>query len=105
MQERLWIRYIGKLGLVIGILYPTGIIDSLWPRVLLSVRWASDLGKRRDKFGIELIFTVHADSNHMTINEVLEGAKGKIEKVGKKMNSIGGRQGWGMKVKVVVNIT
>jgi retrograde regulation protein 2 len=27
VQERWWIRYIGKLGLVIGILYPTGIID------------------------------------------------------------------------------
>lgn len=104
-QEIWWIRYIGKLGLVIGILYPTGIIDSLWPRVLLSVRWASDLGKRRDKFGIELTFTAHATSDHMMIKEVIERAKGKIEKVGKKKNRIGGRKGWGIKVKVLVNIT
>jgi retrograde regulation protein 2 len=104
-QEIWWIRYIGKIGLVIGILYPTGIIDSLWPRVLLSVRWASDLGKRRDKFGIELTFTAHGTSDHMTVKEVIERAKGKIEKVGKKKNRIGGKEGWGMKVKVVINIT
>ncbi|EEA20280.1 retrograde regulation protein 2 [Talaromyces marneffei ATCC 18224] len=105
VQERWWIRYIGKLGLVLGILYPTGIIDSLWPRVLLSVRWASDLGKHQNKFGIELTFTAQTTSDHMMIKELIEGAKKKIEKVGKKKNRIGGRKGWGMKVKVVVDIS
>ncbi|KAH8698408.1 putative transcription regulator [Talaromyces proteolyticus] len=104
-QEVWWIRYIGKLGLVLGILFPTGIIDSFWPRVLLSVQWASNLGKRQNKFGIELTFTVHATSDHMAIKEILERAKGKIEKVGKKKNRIGGKAGWGVKIKVIINIT
>lgn len=105
VQEIWWIRYIGKVGLVLGVLYPTGIIDSLWPHVSLSVRWASDLGKRQNKFGIELTFTAHATSNQLTIQEVLRGVKKKIEKVGKKKNSIGGKNGWRVKVKVIINAT
>lgn len=38
----------------------------------------------------------------MRTKEVLERMAKKIEKVGKKKNWIGGRTGWGMKVKVVI---
>ncbi|KAF7128568.1 hypothetical protein CNMCM5793_003356 [Aspergillus hiratsukae] len=57
-EEVWWIRYLGKLGLVIARLYPVGVIDPARPRVATEARWASNLGKRGDKKGIELKFFI-----------------------------------------------
>ncbi|BDD59763.1 hypothetical protein MAP00_004953 [Monascus purpureus] len=81
-------------------------MDSLRPRVWASARLVTDLGKKGDKFGVELTFTMqHLSSDQMRTKEVLERMAKKIEKVGKKKNWIGGRTGWGMKVKVVIVVT
>lgn len=102
-EEVWWISYMARIGLVVGKLYPTGIMNSLRPRVWASARLVTDLGKKGDKFGVELTFTMqHLSSDQMRTKEVLERMAKKIEKVGKKKNWIGGRTGWGMKVKVVI---
>lgn len=105
-EEVWWISYMARIGLVVGKLYPTGIMDSLRPRVWASARLVTDLGKKGDKFGVELTFTMqHLSSDQMRTKEALERMAKKIEKVGKKKNWIGGRTGWGMKVKVVIVVT
>lgn len=53
-KEVWWVRYLGKLGLVLAQLYPTGTVDPARPRVLPTAQWASDLGKRKNEWGIEL---------------------------------------------------
>ena len=91
----------GKLGLVLARLYPTGNVDPARPRVLPTARWADDLGKRKDKEGIELKILVQKVAYDPTwLKEELEPDLKKIQKVGKRKNWIGGRDGWGMKVDV-----
>ena len=100
-EEVWWTRYLGKLGLVLARLYPTGNVDPARPRVLPTARWADDLGKRKDKEGIELKILVQKVAYDPTwLKEELEPDLKKIQKVGKRKNWIGGRDGWGMKVDV-----
>ncbi|PVH72413.1 Ppx-GppA-domain-containing protein [Cadophora sp. DSE1049] len=98
-----WTRYVGKIGFMISSLYPAGFIDQYKPRVGLTARWSTDLGKEGDKDGLKLTMSIEkVKSDPMKLKEALEGAVGVIEKVGKKKNWIGGRDGWGMAVKVIV---
>jgi len=61
------------------------------------------LGKEGVKDGLKLTLSIEKVKNDpMKLKEALEGAVGIIEKVGKKKNWIGGRDGWGMAVKVMV---
>jgi len=98
-----WTRYVGKIGFMISSLYPAGFIDPYKPRVGLTARWSTDLGKEGVKDGLKLTLSIEKVKNDpMKLKEALEGAVGIIEKVGKKKNWIGGRDGWGMAVKVMV---
>ena len=98
-----WTRYIGKIALLISRLYPAGFIDENKPRIRLSATWATDLGKRGTKEGLKLTISIERVKNDpMKLKEALEDGVGVIEKVGKRKNWIGGKEGWGMAVKVVV---
>ncbi|KAJ5378415.1 hypothetical protein N7509_011534 [Penicillium cosmopolitanum] len=102
-EEVWWTRYLGKLGLVLTQLYPIGTIDTFKPRIIPSARWATGLGKKGKKDGLKLtiaIQKVEYDPTHL--REELEHDVQKIEKVGKRKNWIGGRDGWGVKVLVSV---
>lgn len=100
-EEVWWTRYLGKLGLVLARLYPTGKIDPARPRVLPTARWVNDMGKRKNEEGIELKILVQKVAYDPTrLKEELEPDLKKIQKIGKKKNWIGGRDGWGMKVDV-----
>ncbi|KAF4252398.1 hypothetical protein KXV68_004833 [Aspergillus fumigatus] len=102
-EEVWWIRYLGKLGLVLARLYPIGIIDPARPRITTEARWASNLGKHGNKTGIELkVFVQKVAYDPTQLKSELERDVRKIHKVGKRKNWIGGRDGWGMKVKAVV---
>ncbi|KAL5356455.1 Ppx/GppA phosphatase family-domain-containing protein [Aspergillus floccosus] len=102
-EEVWWTRYLGKVGLVIARLYPTGTVDPARPRIVPSARWATDLGKKGNKEGIELKISVQKVAYDPTrLKEELEKDLKKIKKVGKKKHWIGGRHGWGMKVKVIL---
>ncbi|KAF9894135.1 hypothetical protein FE257_009108 [Aspergillus nanangensis] len=98
-----WTRYLGKLALVLARIYPTGRIDPARPRLVPSARWATDLGKKGNKEGIKLKISIQKVAFDPTrLKEELEKDLKKITKVGKKKNWIGGRDGWGMKVKVIL---
>lgn len=98
-----WTRYLGKFGLLLGQLYPTGSIDTSKPRIVPSAQWASGLGKKGEKEGLKLTIAIQKVVNDPThLKEELERDIRKIEKVGKRKNWVGGRDGWGMKVLVSV---
>ncbi|KAF7596800.1 hypothetical protein BBP40_012399 [Aspergillus hancockii] len=102
-EEVWWTRYLGKLGLVISRVYPTGAIDPSRPRALPKARWANDLGKHQNKEGIELKVSLQKVAFDPTrLKQELGKDLKKIHKVGKRKNWIGGRHGWGMKVKVTL---
>lgn len=98
-----WTRYLGKLGLLVGQLYPTGSIDTSKPRIVPSAQWMRGLGKKGKKEGLKLTIAIQRVANDPTrLKEELERDVQKIEKIGKRKNWIGGRDGWGIKVFVSV---
>ncbi|KAJ5509909.1 Ppx/GppA phosphatase [Penicillium expansum] len=102
-EEVWWTRYLGKLGLVLSQLYPTGSIDTSKPRIVPSAQWKNGLGKSGKKEGLDLTIAIQEvsyDPSHL--KEELENDVQKIQKVGKRKNWIGGRNGWGIKVHVSV---
>lgn len=102
-EEIWWTRYIGKIGLLIASLYPAGEIDDFKPRVAMSANWSHHLGKRMDKKGIELTVSVQkVKRDPMKLKEAIEDHKNVIEKIGKRKNWVGGKDGWGMVVKTKV---
>ncbi|KAJ5818960.1 Ppx/GppA phosphatase [Penicillium riverlandense] len=102
-DEVWWTRYLGKLGLVLAQLYPTGSIDTSKPRIAPAARWAKDFGKKKNKEGVRLEIAIQrVDYDPTHLKEELKQDVQKIEKVGKRKNWIGGRDGWGMKVQVSV---
>jgi retrograde regulation protein 2 len=103
LEEVWWTRYVGKLGFLISKLYPAGVIDEAKPRVVLSAEWANNLGKRKDKQGLRVIWSIQKiRRDPMKLKEALDDHIGVIHKVGKKKNWIGGEDGWGMAVDVKV---
>ena len=103
VEEVWWTQYIGKVGMLISRMYPTGFIDEGKPRVALSATFASGLGKKGNKEGLKLVISIQKVKNDpMKLKEAIEDATKGIEKIGKKKNWIGGEKGWGMAVKVVV---
>ncbi|KAJ5100103.1 hypothetical protein N7532_007104 [Penicillium argentinense] len=95
-EEVWWTRYLGKLGLVLAQLYPIGSIDTFKPRIVPSARWATGLGKKGKKEGLELTLVIQkVDYDPTHLKGELKRDVQKIEKVGKRKNWIGGRDGWG----------
>lgn len=102
-EEVWWTRYLGKIGYIIGQIYLTGAIDTSKPRLVPSAKWAQDLGKKGNKDGIELRIAIQkVPYDPSNLREELQKDTRKIEKVGKRKNWIGGRDGWGMKIRVLV---
>lgn len=98
-----WTRYIGALGLMISKVYPAGIIDDKNPRIKVDSEWASGFGKNDDKEGLRLTVSIKKiKDNPLMLKEALEEHVEDIDKVGKKKNWIGGREGWGMAIDVDV---
>jgi retrograde regulation protein 2 len=63
------------------------------------------LGKGGAKEGLTLTLSIQKVKNDpMKLMEALEDHTRVIEKVGKRKNWIGGKKGWGMAVKVVVEV-
>lgn len=98
-----WTRYLGKFGLLLGQLYPTGSIDSSKPRIVPSAQWTTGLGKNGKKQGLKLTIGIQKVVNDPThLKEELKRDIQRIEKVGKRKNWVGGRDGWGVKVLVSI---
>ncbi|KAK4167825.1 Ppx/GppA phosphatase family-domain-containing protein [Cladorrhinum sp. PSN259] len=102
-EEVWWAAYLGRVGYLIGRLYPSGRIDESKPRISLSSEWAWDLGRKKRREGVRLIISVQKVKHDPTkLKETLRDHVGIVEKVGKKKNWVGGQDGWGMKVEVKV---
>ncbi|KAI9851059.1 MAG: hypothetical protein M1838_004585 [Thelocarpon superellum] len=99
-----WCRFIGTVAWLVAEVYPTGVIDARRPRMQFSSRWATRLGKQGTKKGVRLTVQVPATGDAMTHRATMEDEVQRIRKVGKRKNWIGGRQGWGMAVAVVVKV-
>lgn len=98
-----WTRYLGKVGMIIARMYPAGIIVEDKPRVKISAKWAAGLGKQGNKDGLVLRFAISKkDNDTFLLKETMEDLLKVIEKVGKRKNWIGGKEGWGMKIKIKV---
>jgi retrograde regulation protein 2 len=89
--------------MMIARMYPAGIIEKAKPRVKVSASWKDGVGRQRDKGGIEIKFRIQKRiDDPLMLRDTKEELLRVIEKVGKRKNWIGGKEGWGMKVKVVV---
>ena len=98
-----WTRYIGKVAMMVARLYPAGIIEAAKPRVRISARWTAGLGRNGNKDGIELKFSIPKVRNDpYMLKRTMEDLLHTIQKVGKRKNWIGGKEGWGIKIKVLV---
>jgi retrograde regulation protein 2 len=85
-------------------LYPAGIVDEQKPRALIRSRWAAGLGKHGSKEGLELKFLIDKQEGwKYMLKETMDELLQVIEKVGRRKNWVPGKEGWGMKVKVVVS--
>lgn len=102
-EEVWWSAYLGRVGYLLSRLYPSGRIDESKPRVVLTSEWAWDLGRKKQREGVQLTISVQKVKNDPAkLRKALRDHVGIVEKVGKKKNWIGGPDGWGMKVKVKV---
>ncbi|KAI9804429.1 MAG: hypothetical protein M1825_001328 [Sarcosagium campestre] len=102
-EEVWWCRYIGTTAWLVAETYPSGQFDEAKPRLGLSAKWASGLGKKGKKDGVELLVSIrHQGNDPMTEKKMLKKDLKTIDKVGKKKNWIGGKSGWGLGVRTVI---
>ena len=123
-----WTQYAGAIGYLIASVYPTGMVVGGKPILWLSSRFVEDLGKKGKEQGLETTIAVPraslTDDGESAEDEEEEGESSADEedddedpilgpsrvhryarhlaKVGKRKNWVGGREGWGMKVRVIV---
>ncbi|KAL5409716.1 hypothetical protein PMIN06_003110 [Paraphaeosphaeria minitans] len=98
-----WTCYIGKVALLVRRLYPSGFVEETKPRVRLSAQWTMESRGERGTNGIELLFLIQKSTNDpVKLKETIQDHLHVIKKVGKAKNWIGGRDGWGLVVKVSV---
>ncbi|KAL3421579.1 retrograde regulation protein 2 [Phlyctema vagabunda] len=102
-EEVWWTRYLGAVGLLLSKVYPAGVIDEKNPRLRVGAEWASGFGKDDDKEGLRLTLSIQKiKKDPMMLKEALEDHVEDIDKVGKRKNWIGGRDGWGMAVDIKI---
>lgn len=102
-EEIWWTKFIGKVAMMLARLYPAGTVDEQKPRALIKSQWTAGLGKHGNKEGLELKFLIDRNEGRkFMLKETMEELLQVIEKVGKRKNWVPGKEGWGMKVKVIV---
>jgi retrograde regulation protein 2 len=101
-QEVFWAMYLGVVAKLVGDIYPAGVIRGGSERIQMDAEWKGGLGKKGLDEGVKLTLRVK-EGDSMTGGEAfMEAVKG-VEAVGKKKNRVGGREGYGVPVKVSVN--
>jgi retrograde regulation protein 2 len=99
-QEVFWAGYLGAVAALVAGVYPAGVIRE--ERMKVDAEWKGGLGKKGLDEGVKLTLRVK-EGDSMTGGETfMEAVKG-VEAVGKKKNRVGGREGYGVPVKVSVN--
>ncbi|KAI4121191.1 MAG: hypothetical protein LQ347_006930 [Umbilicaria vellea] len=94
VEQSWWAKYVGSLAAIIGEVHPAGVIREGEERVKFRCRWgSSDKGKDILQVDVGL-------RERVGIAGVRPGWADELEKVGKKKNWVGGREGCGWKVDV-----
>ncbi|KAH7216866.1 Ppx/GppA phosphatase family-domain-containing protein [Fusarium redolens] len=102
-EEVWWAAYLGRVGYLLGRLYPSGKVDESKPRIVLSSEWAWDLGHKKKGEGVQLTISIQKMKHDPAkLKKALRDHVNIVEKIGKKKNWIGGPDGWGMKVKLKI---
>ncbi|KAH8698057.1 transcription regulator, partial [Phaeosphaeriaceae sp. PMI808] len=102
-KEVWWTCYIGKVALLLRRLYPSGYVDEMKPRVRLLAQWIINPRDGSGASGIQLVFLIQKKTNDpMKLKETIQDHLRVIEKVGMRKNWIGGRDGWGLIVEVLL---
>lgn len=101
-EQTWWAKYVGRVVALVGEVYPAGVVPAV-PRVEFAASWVPSLKGKGDDggLGIEFVVSVRA-VDVMTADSVISGSVKALEKVGKKKNWIGGKEGWGSRVNVIV---
>jgi len=84
-----WTRYLGRVAALIGEVYPAGVVKK--ERLKLGAKWEGDV------LVVDLAFGEGCDMDAFA--KVVKW----IDKVGKKKNWVGGKEGWGIKIDVRVS--
>ncbi|TIA66902.1 Ppx-GppA-domain-containing protein [Aureobasidium pullulans] len=106
-EEAWWTQYIGVIGLILSRAFPAGVVqDDLYdmhtstilkkPEIRISSEYVDTLGKRGDKEGLMVTFTLVWQTENrddpMEVKETLERHIKDLVKVGRKKHA---DQGWG----------
>ena len=95
MERSWWAKFVGRLAAIVGEIYPAGIIREGEERVRFRCGWgSSDKGKPIIQMGVGLRGEGDSGARPAWVDA--------LEKVGKKKNWIGGKEGWGLKVDVQI---
>jgi retrograde regulation protein 2 len=89
-----WVKYLGTVAALIGAVCPAGVSEVSKGRLALHAKWERD-----EKNRPLLLLTV---ALHGADREMFEKEIHSVEKVGKRKNWIGGREGTGHRVEVAV---
>ena len=90
---RWWIKYLGAVAALVGSVYPAGIVREGRPRLMLCTDWKENAGKRV----LRLVVRFSGIAGGRVFEEEME----RTEKVGKRKNWVGGREGMECTVEVV----
>ena len=108
-QETFWATYLGVIAKFIGDIYPAGLISEKNPRILnIDAEWKGGLGKKGLDEGVKVTVLLRKDKDGkgagMTQGESFRESVKRVEGVGKKKNRVGGKEGNGYGVPVVVSV-
>ncbi|KAK8206890.1 retrograde regulation protein 2 [Zalaria obscura] len=92
--ERWWIGYLGRVAGLVGAVAPAGRLEE--GEVEVVAGWGR--GKKGERVEVRVGF------GEVGAEEVFRGEVEKVEKVGKRKNWVGGREGAGWRVEVEVGV-
>ncbi|KAI4173325.1 MAG: hypothetical protein LQ343_003036 [Gyalolechia ehrenbergii] len=94
-----WAKYIGRSAGGIGDMFPAGMVrEGEEELVRVDVTWGAEEKKGVLEETVDVLISTATDGMEAAALEWGEG----IGKVGKKKNFVGGRDGWGVKVRSIV---
>ncbi|KAL8812561.1 MAG: hypothetical protein Q9223_000971 [Gallowayella weberi] len=104
-QASWWAKYLGRAASGIAEAFPAGVVreeeEGKQNRLEVTAQWTHMEHKKKKEEGKEVIdFTICTDLEG--VDAAIEAWQDGMEKVGKKKNWVGGREGWGIKVETTV---
>lgn len=90
--EAWWCQYLGRVGALIGDVYPAGVVSSVHPRIGISTT--------KEGPQAPLLLIIQRNQHRMQDIGSLEEHAGQIEKTGKKKNWL---EGYGVKISVLIH--